>query len=104
VPSAFPSSVFELSWILSTLLEGGFSKQDLGTDICEKFGAFLETELDRRAGQKRWNFRFRLVYKSLNIISPIMLNNREAPGVMSDADDTARTILILSLLGLKTDC
>jgi len=50
VPSAFPSSVFELSWILSTLLEGGFSKHDLGTDTCEKLGAFLETELDRRGG------------------------------------------------------
>jgi len=50
VPSAYPSSIFELSWVLSTLLESGVSKDDLGTDTCEKFGSFLKTELERKGG------------------------------------------------------
>lgn len=31
VPSAYPSTHFEISWIISTLLENGFSVEDLGT-------------------------------------------------------------------------
>ncbi|GME64951.1 hypothetical protein AJ79_09819 [Neofusicoccum parvum] len=76
MPSAFPSTYFEITWTLSTLLEAGFTAEDLGGERAETFARFLREALDRQNG--RLGF---------------------APSVGVDADDTAKGLLTLSLLG-----
>ncbi|KAI1505682.1 hypothetical protein F5X99DRAFT_428788 [Biscogniauxia marginata] len=61
VPSAFPIIVFETTWVLSTLLESGFTRDGAGI-------------------------------------------TGFAPGVLPDADDTAKSIITLSLLNRPTTC
>ena len=50
VPSAFPSTVFELTWTVSTLLEAGFSFEDLGSQGLTKIRRYLDIELSRGKG------------------------------------------------------
>ncbi|PGG95909.1 hypothetical protein AJ79_09819 [Helicocarpus griseus UAMH5409] len=76
VPSAFPSTYFEVTWVLTTLLEGGFSVADIGNARSARFAAFLKKSLDEQNGVIGF-----------------------APSVGADVDDTAKTLLTLSLLG-----
>jgi hypothetical protein len=80
VPSAFPSTHFEYSWVLSTLLQAGFSNTSLGSERIEG----LLNVLSRALEQENGNIGF-------------------APFVGSDADDTAKTILVMNLLGKATN-
>ncbi|PCG89958.1 Terpenoid cyclases/protein prenyltransferase alpha-alpha toroid [Penicillium occitanis (nom. inval.)] len=75
VPSAFPISVFECSWVLSTLLESGFTTSQLGETEVSRIADFLETELAQGNGLAGF-----------------------APGMLPDADDTAKAIVALRLL------
>ncbi|KAL1965541.1 hypothetical protein VTN77DRAFT_5624 [Rasamsonia byssochlamydoides] len=81
VPSAFPTPVFEITWAISTLVESGFTTNILGRGNLGKIADFLEEQL--RAYDGVIGF---------------------APGMLPDADDTAKTILSLSLLGRPTSC
>lgn len=75
VPSAFPSTYFEFAWTLCSLLEAGFDVDELGADEVERIGQILADALVE--GQGLIGF---------------------APLVGSDADDTSKAILALSLL------
>ncbi|KAK5116144.1 hypothetical protein LTR62_008470 [Meristemomyces frigidus] len=75
IPSAFPSTIFELTWSLSTLLEGDFEFATLAPFHASKAASFLKKQLT--AGKGATGF---------------------APGLGADADDTAKSMLILSLL------
>lgn len=50
VPSAFPTLIFELSWVLSTLLLAGFTLDDLGVENVGFIGDFLEQHLHAANG------------------------------------------------------
>ncbi|KAB8236167.1 uncharacterized protein BDW43DRAFT_308434 [Aspergillus alliaceus] len=76
MPSAFPSTYFELTWVLTTLLEGGFTVNDIGKDRADRFASFLRRAIDAQSG--RLGF---------------------ASGMEVDVDDTAKSLLTLSLLG-----
>lgn len=76
VPSKFPTTVFEVTRVISTLLENGFTPQDLGTQALENAAGFL--------------------YDCLQLDSGV---TGFAPYVDSDADNTAQTISTLCLLG-----
>ena len=76
VPSAFPSTHFELAWVLSTLLEASFSIEDLGVDRVEQIQNILASGLE--VGQGIAGF---------------------ALAVVPDADDTARILLAMRSVG-----
>ena len=46
VPSAFPTHIFELTWILSTLLLAGYTVEELGIEKMGIMGDFLEQSLE----------------------------------------------------------
>ncbi|RAH55100.1 Ent-kaurene synthase [Aspergillus piperis CBS 112811] len=81
VPSAFPISVFEISWVLSTLLSSGFEPDVLGFQNVSSLANYLETRLAEKNGVTGF-----------------------APGMLADADDTAKSIYSLDLLGRPIDC
>lgn len=76
VPSKFPTTVFEVTGVLSILLDNGFTPQDLGTQALDNAAGFLNECLQLESGVTGF-----------------------APYVESDADNTARAISTLSLLG-----
>ncbi|KAF2734802.1 hypothetical protein EJ04DRAFT_534654 [Polyplosphaeria fusca] len=49
-PSAFPSTLFEISWVLDTLLEAGFDRDDFLLEDIRKLTVLLETNLKSQAG------------------------------------------------------
>ncbi|EED11984.1 terpene synthase family protein [Talaromyces stipitatus ATCC 10500] len=78
VPSVFPSTIFEITWVISTLLENG---PPLDKIHMEQFGiitGFLKDQLHTHG----------------EVIG-------FASGVIADADDTARIILTLNLAGIN---
>ncbi|KAF2864749.1 hypothetical protein BDV95DRAFT_508760 [Massariosphaeria phaeospora] len=75
-PSAFPSTIFEISWVLDLLIESGFDKDDFLLADMRKLTLLLEKNLQAHKGIVGW-----------------------APGCLPDADDTAKTISALRLLG-----
>ncbi|KAH6679215.1 hypothetical protein B0J14DRAFT_614498 [Halenospora varia] len=77
-PSAFPSEIFELTWALSTLLESGFSRDELGESSLQTLGNSLRSKLEASGGVIGFT-----------------------AGEIADADDTAKCLLTLSLLGAK---
>ncbi|KAI8959964.1 Ent-kaurene synthase [Daldinia sp. FL1419] len=81
VPSAFPITIFEITWVLSTLFESDYTIEDLGEDNIHSIAEFLETQLRDQSGTTGF-----------------------APSVLSDADDTAKAILALNLLDRPTAC
>lgn len=81
VPSAFPISLFEISWALSAFLEAGITVQELGRPAVERLVAFVETHL--KDGKGICGF---------------------APCILPDADDSAKCILFLNLVGQQMDC
>ncbi|KAE9970957.1 hypothetical protein BLS_004670 [Venturia inaequalis] len=76
VPSAFPSSYFETTWVVSTLLEAGFSANNLGRVNLDFIAEKLQQNLDKAHGLIGF-----------------------APSVGHDADDTSKALLTLQLLG-----
>ncbi|RWA10591.1 hypothetical protein EKO27_g4513 [Xylaria grammica] len=72
VPSAWPSSLFETSWVVATLLEAGIVIAD---DSVETIGMYLKRALEREG-----TVGF-------------------APGSIPDADDTAKAVIALCDLG-----
>ncbi|KAI9886142.1 MAG: hypothetical protein M1823_002045 [Watsoniomyces obsoletus] len=76
LPCVFPCNIFELTWVTSTLLHAGFSIESLGEEHLSMVGSYLE---------KHFQAQGELV--------------GFAPLVLPDADDTAKTILTLNLLG-----
>ncbi|PWY86712.1 terpenoid cyclases/Protein prenyltransferase, partial [Aspergillus heteromorphus CBS 117.55] len=81
VPSAFPITLFEISWCLSTLLESGFTVQQLGEKPIQQLSDFVVKNLKENGGVCGF-----------------------APGVLPDADDTAKCIFLLNCIGQRTDC
>ena len=79
VPSAYPSTYFEYSWILSTLLKAGFTEESLGPELVQTLSTTLVEGLLQ--GQGTLGF---------------------ARSIDSDADDTAKAILALNLMGKPT--
>ncbi|KAL2040611.1 hypothetical protein N7G274_006590 [Stereocaulon virgatum] len=76
VPTKFPTTVFELTGVISTLLENGFTSKELETSALEAAAEFLQQCLQMEAGVTGF-----------------------APYVVSDADNTAKVISTLALLG-----
>ena len=76
VPSLFPTTVFEVTRVISTLLENGFTSQDLGAHALDNAAGFLHDCLQLESGVTGF-----------------------APYVEPDADNTAHVISTLCLLG-----
>ncbi len=79
VPSAFPSTNFEYAWVLSTLLKAGISQESLGAELLQSLAERLVEGLSQ--GKDTLGF---------------------ASAIDSDADDTAKAILALNLMGRPT--
>ncbi|KAG7007773.1 FAD-dependent monooxygenase [Physcia stellaris] len=77
-PSAFPTPIFEISWIISLLLQGGFSGESLGQQNLGIIGSYLEQQYLAHHGLIGF-----------------------APSIQADADDSAKVLLTLNLLGHK---
>ncbi|PSN74107.1 Ent-kaurene synthase [Corynespora cassiicola Philippines] len=77
-PSAYPSTIFEITWVLETLLESGFDKEDFLLADVRKLTLLLESNIRSHRGIVGW-----------------------APGCLPDADDTAKTISVLRMLGFN---
>ncbi|KAK1595401.1 ent-kaurene synthase [Colletotrichum navitas] len=78
VPSAFPSTNFEYTWILSTLIQAGFTADDLKSPELEKMAS--------------------IIYRSLKESGTIGFS----PGIEADVDDTAKALICLGSLGYST--
>ncbi|KAI1347250.1 hypothetical protein F5Y01DRAFT_329821 [Xylaria sp. FL0043] len=78
VPSAFPTSIFEVTWIVSSLMKTSIASNILSWDCMTIIRSYLERQLNSNNGVVGWD-----------------------SGVLADADDTAKTILSLQLLGLQ---
>ncbi|KAK3934391.1 hypothetical protein QBC46DRAFT_427605 [Diplogelasinospora grovesii] len=50
VPSAFPSSTFEMTWVVSTLLKAGLAPDILGLQETSKIRRFLQSQLESHGG------------------------------------------------------
>lgn len=75
VPSAFPSTIFEISWTLSTLIKAGFDLDPNSMPSVQKAHTYLYDALIADQGTVGFT-----------------------PSVCADADDTAKAILVLNLL------
>ncbi|KAH8645693.1 hypothetical protein BX600DRAFT_484952 [Xylariales sp. PMI_506] len=80
VPSGFPAPVFEISWIISTLLASGFSIEDFQHDDLQAVTEYLKKAMHDQNGVLGF-----------------------APGFLPDADDTSRCLLSLTALGVQID-
>ncbi|KAF2026976.1 Ent-kaurene synthase, partial [Setomelanomma holmii] len=80
VPSAFPSPVFETSWIIVTLLKSGSTSQDLGATELDVLADYLGVLLQKEGGKVGF-----------------------APSCLADADDTANVLSALCILGREVD-
>nr|UOW59923.1 SonA [Paraconiothyrium archidendri] len=76
VPSAFPSTHFECTWILSTLFRAGFTPSDLEGAELTKVTEILSDSFNKENGVLGF-----------------------APSFEADVDDTAKTISTLNVLG-----
>ncbi|RDL34572.1 uncharacterized protein BP5553_07700 [Venustampulla echinocandica] len=79
VACAFPTTIFEVTWVLSALLSAGFTVDELGVYNVKRLSGIIEKEFQDRNGIVGF-----------------------APQLIPDADDTAKTILTLNLLGRPT--
>ncbi|KAJ5636931.1 Ent-kaurene synthase [Penicillium longicatenatum] len=80
VPSAFPTPIFVTSWTISTLLASGYSMDELSDHGIKDIAAYLEQLLTEQHGLVGF-----------------------APKFVPDADDTARSLLAMSYLGIQID-
>ncbi|KAM5456799.1 hypothetical protein MaudCBS49596_001040 [Microsporum audouinii] len=79
VPSAFPSTYFEMTWVLTTLLENSFTVSDIGEKQAQCAAVFLKKAIEEHSGLLGF-----------------------ACNLEADADDTAKALLALSILGDHT--
>ncbi|RYP78945.1 hypothetical protein DL769_003110 [Monosporascus sp. CRB-8-3] len=77
VPCAWPTSIFELSWVVTTFIESGIS---IGEAEASVIGTFLESTLRAQKGVVGF-----------------------APWSFPDADDTAKTAMALFYLGRRPE-
>lgn len=79
---------------MSTLLQGGFSVESLGKENIDSITSYLESHLQAQSGLlgfgKTW-----ISLVSLHADGVVHI----APSLLADADDTAKAIFTLSLLG-----
>lgn len=80
-PSAFPTSVFEITWALSNLLPHSKLQSYTALGLLPAVGDMLMAQLKSQDGVMGF-----------------------APGLLPDADDTARTLITLKRLGYDIDC
>ncbi|KAL8941934.1 MAG: hypothetical protein Q9216_001962 [Gyalolechia sp. 2 TL-2023] len=76
IPSAYPAPTFMTAWATSTLLSAGFTDSELGSSSLQRIADYLEEQLSINQGLVGF-----------------------APEILEDADDTARAIWSLHLLG-----
>ncbi|PYH87533.1 terpene synthase family protein [Aspergillus ellipticus CBS 707.79] len=76
VPSAFPTTIFEVVWVTSTLLQYQVVLGNAGQQSLEVIAQYLKGVYERQNGLFGW-----------------------VPTLIADADDTARSILTLNLVG-----
>ncbi|KAI0009517.1 aphidicolan-16beta-ol synthase [Xylariaceae sp. FL0662B] len=76
VPGVFPTTHFEYTWVLSTLLRAGFSQSDLDCAELTKMTEILVDAFEKENG-------------AIGL----------APGIEPDVDDSAKIITTLNLLG-----
>ncbi|KAJ5489264.1 Phyllocladan-16-alpha-ol synthase [Penicillium diatomitis] len=79
IPSAFPSTIFEITWTFSTLLKADFNLSSISPVAVQKACNYLSNMLNLNKGTVGF-----------------------VPGVCPDADDTAKALLVLNLLEQKT--
>ncbi|PWY69651.1 hypothetical protein BO94DRAFT_628480 [Aspergillus sclerotioniger CBS 115572] len=77
VPSAFPSTIFELTWVLSTLAAAGLSEIQLRGEALTRALNMIKDEFHAQLGLMGF-----------------------APQIQPDADDTAKGITCLNMLGV----
>ncbi|KAI0099185.1 Copalyl diphosphate synthase [Nemania sp. FL0031] len=87
VPSAYPSTYFEYTWVISTLMQGGFAETDLECPELAKMTDILTRAFRNEKG----------------VIGFDILMMGKAPHMGSDVDDTAKGILSLGMLGIDID-
>ncbi|EUC41382.1 hypothetical protein COCMIDRAFT_106270 [Bipolaris oryzae ATCC 44560] len=80
VPGAFPTTYFEMTWVVTTLLEASFTPEQLGRENLEQIAQVLSKALEEEGGILGFS-----------------------PRVGADADDTAKTMLTLRMLGHPVD-
>lgn len=113
VPSAFPSTIFELTWVsvltrafkmvtrlilrkvLTNLLDSGFEKAQLGISQMEVVKCILQKGFEMGSGCL--GFGKHVVFR--DTVLPGLSDNSLAPGLEPDADDTAVGINVLASLG-----
>ncbi|KAE8408331.1 terpene synthase family protein [Aspergillus pseudonomiae] len=76
VPSAFPTTIFEVVWVTSTLLQYQVMLGDTGQQCVQIIAQYLKDVYEHQNGVFGW-----------------------VPTLIADADDTARSILTLNLVG-----
>ncbi|KAF2451161.1 Ent-kaurene synthase [Karstenula rhodostoma CBS 690.94] len=79
VPSAYPSEIFEFTWVLTTFLESGFRRELFENRLVQSALDSLELQLKSNDGAVGF-----------------------ASGMLPDADDTAKSIYLLSLFDRVT--
>ena len=50
IPGAFPTSIFEVTWVMSTLLENGYKPEDFDPASLQQITTFLEAQLKATKG------------------------------------------------------
>ncbi|KAI1799844.1 hypothetical protein F4811DRAFT_567713 [Daldinia bambusicola] len=80
VPSGFPTPIFEISWVVSTLLSSGFSVEDFNDSDLHIITEYIQKAFDNQKGILGF-----------------------APTFLPDADDTAKSLLTLTALGVQID-
>ncbi|KAL9610459.1 MAG: hypothetical protein Q9167_004832 [Letrouitia subvulpina] len=81
VPSAFPTSLFELTWVVTNLFQNGFTKDGSDPQSLQKITDILKISFDSNEGLIGF-----------------------APCVFPDADDTAKGLVAMKLLGHEISC
>ncbi|KAI9649363.1 hypothetical protein NHQ30_001938 [Ciborinia camelliae] len=92
VPCTFPTAFFEFTWVVSTLLKSGYTPAELGEYNLSILVKHLERELTAREGIISFG-KSSLSKNETLMITPV------ATPLLPDADDKAKCILTLRLLG-----
>lgn len=80
VPSGFPTPIFEVSWVISTMLACGFHVDDFHNSDLEGVTEYLRKAIRDQGGVLGF-----------------------APRFLPDADDTSKSLLALTALGVQID-
>ncbi|KAI4086884.1 MAG: hypothetical protein LQ344_007210 [Seirophora lacunosa] len=99
VPSAYPSTNFELTWVVSTLLEAGLWTKDLKDQYAAKILTMLEDS--RKLGKGLVGFGESTGFGVRNDWSGKSDQIETAPGIEPDLDDSAKSSIIFNLLGRR---